>query len=122
MQQNAVIEFDFMLQVRNDEGEMGIENASSLWDEDQFPFTKVAKISIIAPQVEIESDAEKAYCEALAFTPWHSLPEHQPIGSINRLRKDVYQASAEHRLSERDSNDEFFLIRIIKNILKSIFG
>jgi len=122
MKSNATIEFDFMVQVRSDAGEMGIENASSLWDEDQFHFIKVAKITIIAPQVDIESDAEKAYCEALAFTPWHSLPEHQPIGSINRLRKDVYQASAQHRHDQLDDRQEFFLIRIIKSILKPIFG
>ena len=36
----------------------------------------------------------------LAFKPWHSLPAHQPIGSINRLRKAVYEASAQHRLRQ----------------------
>ena len=122
MQKNALIEFDFMVQVRDDEGDMGIENASSLWDENQFPFTKVAKITIHAPQTTIDSDADKAQCEALAFTPWHSLPEHQPIGSINRLRKDVYQASAEHRNGERDVESGFFLIRIIKRFFKLFFG
>jgi len=118
MNQNELIEFDFMLQIRNDQGEMGIENASSLWDEDQFPFTSVAKITITAPQTDIDSEANKAYCEALAFTPWHCLPEHQPIGSINRLRKEVYQASAGHRNSERSADSGFFLTRL----LKLIFG
>ena len=121
MKQNRSIEFDFMLQVRND-GDMGIENASSLWSESQFPFTKVAKITIHAPQAEIESEADKVGCEALAFTPWHSLPEHQPIGSINRLRKEVYQASAEHRNGERDVESRFFLIRIIKRFFKLFLG
>ena len=36
-------------------------------------------------------------CEALVFTPWHCLADHQPLGSINRLRKAVYLASEAHR-------------------------
>ena len=117
---NDSIEFDFLVQVRSDNGDMGIENASSIWDEQRFPFIKVAKIIIPTPQTEADSAANKAYCEALAFTPWHSMPEHQPIGSINRLRRDVYQTSAEHRTEEREVESEFFLIRWLKNFLKSL--
>lgn len=122
MQQNERIEFDFMVQLRNDDGNMGIENASSLWEEAQYPFIKVAKITISTPQTEINSESNKAYCEALAFTPWHSLPEHQPIGSINRLRKEVYQASTEHRSKPRESENGFFLSGLFKKILKLLFG
>jgi hypothetical protein len=122
MNQNEPVEFDFMIQVRNDDGDMGIENASTLWDEKQFPFTKVATITIPTPQKEIDSEADKAYCEALAYTPWHSLPEHQPIGSINRLRKDVYQASAEHRSKERELENGFFIAGFFKKFLKLLFG
>ena len=31
------------------------------------------------------------YAEHLSFTPWHSLPEHRPIGGVNRIRKTVYE-------------------------------
>lgn len=119
--QNERIEFDFMVQVRSDNSDdMGIENASSIWDENQFPFIKIAKITIPTPQTEVNSEANKAQCEAMAFTPWHSLPEHQPIGSINRLRKEVYQTSAKHRTEEREVESKFFLIRWFKNFLKSL--
>lgn len=37
--------------------------------------------------------AETAYCEQLAFTPWHGLTEHRPLGNINRARKFVLKAS-----------------------------
>jgi hypothetical protein len=95
--------FDFLLQVRHEGEDFGvdnesIENASSEWKESDYPFISVAKITISAPQSEVDSAENKARCEKLAFTPWHSLAEHQPIGSINRLRQSVYQASAEHRL------------------------
>jgi hypothetical protein len=62
----------------------------------------VARIAIVAPQ-SIDSAEHQARCERLVFTPWHSLAAHQPIGSINRLRKAVYEASAQHRL--RQPND-----------------
>jgi hypothetical protein len=39
-------------------------------------------------------------CERAVFSPWHCLPEHQPVGSINRLRKEVYLASKDHRGAE----------------------
>ena len=80
-------------------------------------FVKVAKITIPAPQSEVDSEENRAHCEKLAFTPWHSLVEHQPIGSINRLRKSVYQASAEHRLERKDS-----FVQLLEKLFKSLFG
>jgi hypothetical protein len=101
MQQSGTVEFDFMLQVRKGGGDLGIENASTGWDEAAHPFVKVAKIAIVAPQ-DLDSAEHQAQCERLFFTPWHSLAAHQPIGSINRLRKAVYEASAEHRLRQAE--------------------
>ena len=43
-----------------------------------------------------------AYCEALSFTPWHSLPEHQPIGGVNRIRKAVYERASTLRHTENN--------------------
>ncbi|MGZ8165453.1 MAG: catalase family protein [Methylobacter sp.] len=120
MNKNEAIQFDFMIQVRSDNRDLGIENASSLWDEDRYPFVKVAKIIIPAPQAQVNSDENKAHCEKLAFSPWHSLPEHQPIGSINRLRKSVYQASAEHRLEEREQLP--LPVRWLEKLFKFLFG
>lgn len=105
MNQSESIQFDFMLQIRHEGEDFGvdnesIENASSEWKESAYPFVSVAKITIPAPQSAVDSEENKAHCEKLAFTPWHSLVEHQPLGSINRLRKLVYEASAEHRLEQ----------------------
>ena len=95
MQQTGTVEFDFMVQVRGDEDDLEIENASKLWNE----HVNVARITIVAPQ-DIDSAEREAECERLVFTPWHSLAAHQPIGGINRLRKAVYEASAQHRLRQ----------------------
>ena len=121
MNRNEDLHFDFMLQVRSEGDDLGIENASSLWDEARYPFISVAKITIPGPQPEVDSEENIAHCEKLAFTPWHSLVEHQPIGSINRLRKSVYQASAEHRLEQPPEPMPFF-IRLLEKLFKSLFG
>lgn len=90
--------FDFKVQVRGPgDGDLGIENAHTVWDEAEAPWTNVARLIIPSPQKRIGSRKKKEHCEGLVFTPWHCLPEHQPIGGINRLRKAVYVASAEHR-------------------------
>ncbi len=96
------VEFDFMVQVRGGGDDLGIENASSAWDEATHPFVRVARITIVAPQEDIDSAEHRARCERLVFTPWHSLAAHQPIGGINRLRRAVYEASAQHRLKQAE--------------------
>lgn len=121
MNRNEVLHFDFMLQVRSEGDDLGIENASSEWKESDYPFIKVAKITIPAPQSEVDTEENKTHCEKLAFTPWHSLVEHQPIGSINRLRKSVYQASAEHRLEQPPEPMPFF-VRSLEKLFKFLFG
>lgn len=123
MSENEDLHFDFMLQIRREGDDFGkdnelIENASSKWEAD---FVKVAKITILRPQPDVNSEENKVHCEKLAFTPWHSLVEHQPIGSINRLRKSVYQASAEHRLVQAPEPMPFF-IRLLEKLFKSVFG
>ena len=37
-----------------------------------------------------DSDAQLAFADALRFNPWHSLPEHRPLGSSNRARRRMY--------------------------------
>ncbi len=97
MQRKKNVVFNFKIQVRK-KGEEGldIEDASTVWDESRFPFVTVARITIPTPQEIPEPDADDD-CEKRVFTPWHSLKAHRPLGSINRLRKDVYIASATHR-------------------------
>lgn len=114
------VRFDFMVQVRSEVSEEEIENASMLWSEREFPFVKVATVTIPCPQSDVDSTETLGECERMFFTPWHSLAEHRPIGSINRLRKSVYRASAEHRLqSERDKP---MIERIMDWIVENLFS
>ncbi|MFH1885437.1 MAG: catalase family protein [Pseudomonadota bacterium] len=82
--------FDFMVQFQTDPGKMPIEDARINWDESMSPFVKVATIRI--PPQDFDSPGQMDFSESLSFTPWHSLPEHKPLGGINRARKHLYRA------------------------------
>ena len=107
VRQREDICFDFRVQVRgkNDKN-LQIEDATAVWDETKTPFVSVARLIIPAPQGRrgifsaIADERRERQCEKMAFTPWHCLAEHRPLGSINRLRKAVYTASADKRRSE----------------------
>jgi hypothetical protein len=87
--------FDFMVQLQTDPIAMPIEDSTILWDERLSPFRKVATIRI--PRQNFNTAARDAIAENLAFTPWHSLPEHEPLGNTNGTRKVVYDAISARR-------------------------
>ncbi len=80
--------FDFMVQPRRSEA-MKVEDSKTEWLESEAPFIKVAKVHV--PKQVFDTDAQMAFCENLSFTPWHALPEHRPLGGVNRVRRIVYE-------------------------------
>lgn len=92
--------FDFMVQRRTDPREMPIEDPTIRWKERASPFRKVA--TIIIPSQDFASKARKDFAEGLSFTPWHSLPDHRPLGGINRVRGAVYEAISKLRHEMND--------------------
>ncbi|HEV3386324.1 MAG TPA: catalase family protein [Gemmata sp.] len=87
--------FDFMVQFQTDAVRMPIEDPGVLWNEELSQFRKVATIRMI--QQEFDSREQLTFGENISFTPWHSVPEHRPIGGINRARKLVYRIISEFR-------------------------
>jgi catalase len=94
-QQQQTSNFDFYVQFFVDETKTPIEDPMEEWKESDAPFIKVATITIL-PQ-EFDSDERKALDESLSFTPWHTLPVHEPVGSINLSRRRIYQEIAKAR-------------------------
>lgn len=90
--------FDFMVQLRTVPAHMPIEDPTVEWPEAESPFVTVARIEV-PPQTPDLGEA----CERLSFTPWHTLPEHQPLGSISRMRKVVYEevSKLRHELNQQ---------------------
>jgi prostaglandin-endoperoxide synthase 2 len=91
-EQDAV--FDFMVQLRATE-DLPIEDPTIEWSEDDAPFVTVARITI--PRQSFDSADQRVFGENLSFTPWHCLPEHRPLGGINRVRRAVYEAISTYR-------------------------
>jgi hypothetical protein len=87
--------FDFCIQLQENPEEMPIENPTIEWKAEKH---KLATIKI--PSQAFNSPQRREFSENLSFTPWHSLVEHQPLGEMNRLRKQVYQQTAEYRREE----------------------
>ncbi len=87
--------FELMVQQQTDPESMPVEDPTFEWDEDVSPFIPVGTLTI--DQQSFRSEAQQTFCENLSFTPWHSLPEHRPIGGINRVRLRVYEGISKHR-------------------------
>ncbi|XDD51880.1 catalase family protein [Leptospira sp. WS92.C1] len=87
--------FEFMIQKQGDPIRMPVEDPAVPWNEGDSPFTTVAKIEI--PVQEFATPEQDRFCENLSLNPWHSLPEHRPLGGINRVRKSAYETIAKYR-------------------------
>jgi len=80
--------FDLMVQVQTHPHRMPIEDATVKWPERLSPYVPVARLRL--PAQRFDSDAQLAFADALRYNPWHSLPEHRPLGSSNRARRRMY--------------------------------
>ncbi len=78
------VTFEFLVKFQSAEKEP-IEDPRVEWSA---PWQVVATLRI--PQQSFQSLKRMELAENLSFTPWHSLPEHRPLGGVNRARKKVY--------------------------------
>ena len=91
-------EWELRVQLCTDFDKMPIEDASVAWPEDDSPYIAVARITA-APQPAWNPEREAALDEGLAFSPWHGLAAHRPLGSIMRVRKAAYEQMAAQRMA-----------------------
>jgi hypothetical protein len=79
--------------------DMPVEGVAA-WDEQKSPFVTVAIITA-DPQPAWNNARSLAIDDGMSFRPWNGLRDHQPLGSIMRMRKLAYEKSAMFR-SERN--------------------
>ena len=89
---NNEANFDFYIQFQTDANAMPVEDPTVAWTSE---YIKLATLKIV-PQV-FDSNEQMEFGENLSFNPWHSLPEHRPLGSFNRARKRVYEVMSKFR-------------------------
>ncbi len=51
------------------------------------------------PQTGWSEARSRAVDDGMAFSPWHGLAAHRPLGSINRLRRLAYEKARQFRAS-----------------------
>jgi hypothetical protein len=93
---------DFLIQPRTSES-MSVEDTLTEWEESAAPFYSVAKI--IIPKQEFNTADKNLACENMSYNPWHSIPSHKPLGSVNRVRYSVYQGVSSLRHSMNKVSD-----------------
>ena len=87
--------FDFSVQLRDAVTPDDVEDASRLWNRRSDETISLARIEI--PVQTFDRSDQLAACEDMSFNPWNSLPEHRPLGGLNRMRLAVYLASLQVR-------------------------
>ncbi|MDY6808370.1 MAG: catalase family protein [Actinomycetota bacterium] len=89
-------EYELQVQLCTDLAAMPIEDATKEWDDALSPYRTVAIIRY--PKQETYTPQRRAFGdEVLSFNSWRGLDAHRPLGSINRLKRRVYDASSQYR-------------------------
>jgi hypothetical protein len=89
-------EWEVRAQLATDIGTMPVEDASARWPENESPYVAVARIRV-APQSSWSAARVAAIDEGMAFSPWHGVRAHRPLGGVMRSRKPAYEMSAHFR-------------------------
>ncbi len=89
------VEFDIRLQLQTDPHLMPIENNGVLWPERLSPRVSVATLHI--PKQKFNSPAQIEFEKRLSYNPWHSIPDHRPLGNQSRARNRMYWTLAQLR-------------------------
>jgi hypothetical protein len=91
------VEFDIRLQRQTDPHLMPIENNAVLWPEKLSPRISAATLRI--RRQRFDSPAQMDFARLLSYNPWHSIPEHRPLGNQSRARGRMYQTLSKLRHS-----------------------
>jgi catalase len=85
--------FHFKIQRYVDAQKTPINDATKVWES---PYERIAQLVIPRQDLETgEARAHEKLIENTAFNPWNVFSnEFKPVGSMNRARQRVYQASA----------------------------
>ncbi len=88
--------WEIRVQLATDLEHMPIEDASKAWPEDLSPYVTVARLQVDA-QPAWSPENVRAIDDGMAFSPWHGLAAHRPLGGVMRTRKPSYEMSATFR-------------------------
>jgi hypothetical protein len=116
------IQFELCIQRFVDDHATPVEDTSIRWRPEAAPIEMVAMLTI--PKQDINAPAARdtfRITNALAFNPWNTTDEFRPLGNLNRARKNVYDASAAHRLQTRWREEPPLRNRVFSGISGVVF-
>ncbi len=85
--------FDLMVQLRK--GSMPIDDLTVEWPQEEAPLRPVGRITLLRQSTD--TPARDAFCESTVFNPWNAPEVHAPLGSMNNVRRAVYDAISAYR-------------------------
>lgn len=88
--------WELRVQLNTDLDAMPVEDASVEWAVDASPYRTVGRI-VVKPQLSMGTELAGLVDDQTFFSPWHGLAAHQPLGSVNRARRQAYEMSADFR-------------------------
>jgi hypothetical protein len=88
--------YEFRIQLGTSPEHHPTEDGSVVWDEVTAPYQTIATVEF-PPQDSLTAERRTFWEDKMRLSPWNALAEHQPLGSINRLRKTVYDMSRKKR-------------------------
>jgi deferrochelatase/peroxidase EfeB len=88
--------FALCVQTAPDAAAGQVDDASRLWDSDAV---RVATITIEVQ--DFRRPAQDALAETISMSPWHCLPDHRPLGTVNLARRRVYREASVLRHANR---------------------
>lgn len=92
------VEFDIRLQRQTDAHLMPIEQPTVLWPERLSPRVSVATLRI--PRQRFDSPSQIEFAKRLSYNPWHSVPDHRPLGHVSQARRRIYSELSKLRHSK----------------------
>ena len=88
------IDYEFLVQRRTMPDQEPLDDAKQVW---KSPLVKVGTLHI--PVQDFETGERVAMEESISYSPYNSLKAHEPLGSLNEVRKWAYRHSGMKRAS-----------------------
>ncbi len=89
-------EWEFRVQLCRNLEKQPVEDPTVEWDEAEAPFVTVGTVRAAAQDSWDAARVERIN-EQTRFSIWTGIAAHQPLGNVNRARRDTYRHSADFR-------------------------
>lgn len=98
------VSYSFCAQMLQNLDEQSTEDIGTEWDDKKYPFEEIAVLEF-DPQDSWLPEFRVWWDDRITCNTWHGLKAHQPLGSVNRMRRVVYAESRKLRLKVNGYND-----------------